>query len=60
MHSTAVLIAVAYTVVTVICVAIFLLLWHSTTRSKEIDSEKFAHREKAWLAIVERVASPRA
>lgn len=52
MHSTAVLIAVAYTVVTVICVAIFLLLWHSTTRSKEIDSEKFAHREKAWLAIV--------
>lgn len=52
MNSTAALIAVAYAVVTVIGVAIFLLLWHSTTRSKEIDSEKIAHREKAWLAAV--------
>ena len=52
MNSTAVLIAVAYTIVTVIGVGIFLLLWRSTTASREIDAEKFAHREKAWLAIV--------
>ena len=52
MNSTAVLIAVAYAVVTVIGVAIFLLLWRSTSQSKEIDSEKIAHREKAWLVVV--------
>jgi len=52
MNSTAVLIAVAYGVVTVIGVGIFLVLWHSTTASKEIDAERFAHREKAWLVIV--------
>ena len=52
MNSTAVLIAVSYAIVTVIGVGIFLLLWRSTTASKEIDAERFAHREKAWLAIV--------
>lgn len=52
MNSTAVLIAVAYAVVTVIGVAIFLLLWHSTSRAEQIDSEKIAHREKAWLVVV--------
>jgi cytochrome c oxidase subunit 2 len=52
MNSTAVLIAVAYTIVTVIGVGIFLLLWRSTTASREIDAERFAHREKAWLAVV--------
>jgi cytochrome c oxidase subunit 2 len=52
MNSTAVLIAVAYGVVTVIGVGIFLVLWRSTTASKEIDAERFAHREKAWLVIV--------
>lgn len=52
MNPTAVLILVAYSIVTVIGVAVFLVLWHSTTRSEEIDAEKFAHREKAWLLIV--------
>lgn len=52
MHSVAVLIAVSYAILTVIGVAIFLLLWRSTAQSREVDTERIAHREKAWLIVV--------
>ena len=52
MNSTAVVIAVSYAIVTVIGIGIFLVLWRSTSSGAELDTEKFAHREKAWLLIV--------
>lgn len=52
MNTTALVIAISYAVVTVIGVAVFLLLWRSTTASREVDTERIAHREKAWLAVV--------
>jgi cytochrome c oxidase subunit 2 len=52
MNSVAVFIAVSYAILTVIGVAIFLLLWRSTTQSREVDTERIAHREKAWLIVV--------
>ena len=53
MNSTAVLIAVSYGIVTVIGVAVFLVLWRSTTSHKgEVDEKQLARREKGWLLIV--------
>jgi cytochrome c oxidase subunit 2 len=52
MNSTAALIAVAYTAVTVIGVGLFLFLWRSTTKPKEVDAKRLAHRESTWLLIV--------
>jgi cytochrome c oxidase subunit 2 len=52
MHSTAVLIAVSYAVVCLLGIGVFLVLWRSTTRGGEVDTEKLAHREKSWLAVV--------
>jgi cytochrome c oxidase subunit 2 len=52
MNSTAVLIAVAYAIVTVLGVAVFLLLWRSTVTPKEVDAKHLARREKGWLLVV--------
>lgn len=52
MSSTAILIAVAYGVVTVAGSLVFLMLWRSTGRRGEVDAAKLAEREKAWLLIV--------
>lgn len=52
MNSVAILIAVLYGIVTVIGVAVFLVLARSTNKGGEIDAEKLAHREKAWLFVV--------
>ncbi len=49
MNSTAVLIAVAYGVVTVIGALVFLGLWRSTQSRREVDTEQLARREKGWL-----------
>jgi len=48
MNSTAILIAMAYGVVTVVGSAVFLLLWRSTTRGGRIDEERLARREREW------------
>lgn len=52
MHSTAVLIAVSYAAVTVVGGLVFFFLWRSTTTGGEVDPERLAHREKAWLVVV--------
>lgn len=52
MSSTAVLIAVAYGVVTVLGAAVFLLLWRSTQKGDGVDTKALARREKGWLLIV--------
>lgn len=52
MNSTAVLIAVAYGVVTVLGAGVFLLLWRSTQKGGEIDTQQLARREKGWLVLV--------
>lgn len=52
MNSVAILIGVLYGIVTVIGVAVFLVLAHSTTKGGEVDAKKLAHRETAWLFVV--------
>ena len=52
MNSTALLIAVSYTVVVVIGAVLFLFLWRSTTKPKEVDTKRIAHRESTWLLVV--------
>lgn len=52
MNSTAILIAVAYGIVTVIGSLVFLAIWRSTTTGGPIDAERLARREKGWLIVV--------
>lgn len=52
MNSTAAIIAISYAIVTVIGIGVFLLLWRSTTAGGDVDTERIAHREKAWLLVV--------
>jgi cytochrome c oxidase subunit 2 len=52
MNPTAMLIAIAYGVVTVIGVLVFVFLWRSTQSSGPVDERGLARREKGWLIVV--------
>ena len=57
MNPTAFTIAVLYTAVCVVAIAIVLVIWYSTHRrperdGDEVDTQLLAHREKSWFAIV--------
>jgi cytochrome c oxidase subunit 2 len=52
MNSTAILIAIAYSVVVVVGSLVFVVVWRSTQTRGEVDTEAFARREKAWLVVV--------
>lgn len=53
MGTTATAIAVTYSIAVIACIAIAIGIWRSTREDrKELDEEKAAEREKAWLGTV--------
>ncbi len=56
MNPTALVIAVAYSIVCVVAIVILLVIWRSThseppRRTDDTDTDRLAHGEKAWFAI---------
>lgn len=52
MNDTALLIAVAYSVVVVLGSLAAVAVWRSTRRPEETDTEKLAERERTWLFVL--------
>jgi cytochrome c oxidase subunit II len=50
--STGLLVAIAYGVASLIGVAVSILVWRSTRRRGEVDTEQLAERERTWLVVV--------
>jgi cytochrome c oxidase subunit 2 len=50
--TTALVIAISYSVVVVVGGAIGVAIWWSTRRRGDVDAERLAHRERTWLVAV--------
>jgi cytochrome c oxidase subunit 2 len=50
--TTALVIAISYSVVVVLGVGIAVALWWSTKQRGEVEAERLAHRERTWLVAV--------
>ncbi len=52
MSTTTLVIAVSYSIVVVLGIAIAVVVWRSTRVRGRADPEQLAHRERTWLVIV--------
>ena len=52
MGTTALVLAISYSVVVVLGAALAVALWWSTKRRGDVDAERIAHRERNWLVTV--------
>jgi cytochrome c oxidase subunit 2 len=50
--TTALVIAISYSVVVVLGVGIAVAIWWSTKQRGEVNAERLAHRERTWLVAV--------